>query len=347
MSSGENTKLFEFNPQPVSEGRDSPASMRPERTPPTTCHTFESPAPHPPPLSVHVNGWTIELENLLIAWAEKASGYAWLHNRSIALFKSRNMYLAVPAAMFAYTSASVTLLTSQYGNSEWRTVVAGLGSLISGMLIQFQELFTFKELSEQHRLSQLGFLSFFRDISCELSIPKRQRREASEYVTLKRLEMDKLLDHAPDVPPKIIEQFDAKFGRVNTHKPDVVSRLQTVIPHNSPKPPNERRTVQQPPHKKSAMNLDFRPAREVDVSWEARTDISQLVEIANSESNTDRDSDLETEPGERSELIGAPPPSDYHRQFVPLPDSSYPAPLEDGGPTTSCGNIEISATTSV
>ena len=89
------------------------------------------------------------------------------------------------------------------------------------------------------------------------------------------------------------------------------------------------------------MNLDFRPAREVDVSWEARTDISQLVEIANSESNTDRDSDLETEQGERCELIRA------HPQLVLLPDSSYPAPLEDGGPTTSCGNIEISATTSV
>ena len=28
------------------------------------------------------NYWTDELEQLLITWAEKASGYAWLHQKS-------------------------------------------------------------------------------------------------------------------------------------------------------------------------------------------------------------------------------------------------------------------------
>ena len=343
MSAGENIELFEFAPEPVTQRRGSLTSVKADShvassapthsTDTTTKHTSNH-------RSVHINGWTVELENLLIAWAEKASGYAWLHNRSIALFKSRNMYLAVPAAMFAYTSASVTLLTSQYSNSEWRPVVAGLGSLISGMLIQFQELFTFKELSEQHRLSQLGFLSFFRDISCELSIPKQQRREASEYVTLKRLEMDKLLDHAPDIPPKIIEQFDAKFGRVNTHKPDVVSRLQTVIPHNSPKPPAQSRTKKNTTgQKKSEINLDFRPGREVDVSWEARTDVSQLIEIANSDTHSDRDSDMETEQGDERESPHAKSQLNVE-QLVLLPNSSSPNRLENDGSAAASDTLK-------
>ena len=63
-------------------------------------------------------------------------------------------------------AAATTLMAAEESEKSWRTVVAGLGSLVSGMLINFQELFTFKELSEQHRLSQLGFLAFFRDISC-------------------------------------------------------------------------------------------------------------------------------------------------------------------------------------
>jgi hypothetical protein len=350
MSTGENIELFEFAPEPVAQRRGSLTSVKAEgatsssvpahSTDATTKHTFNH-------TSVHINGWTVELENLLIAWAEKASGYAWLHNRSITLYKNRNMYLAVPAAMFAYTSASVTLLTSQYSNAEWRTIVAGLGSLISGMLIQFQELFTFKELSEQHRLSQLGFLSFFRDISCELSIPKRQRREASEYVTLKRLEMDKLLDHAPDIPPKIIEQFDAKFGRVNTHKPDVVSRLQTVIPHNSPKPPSQTTTMKNTTsQKQSKINLDFRPGREVDVSWEARTDVSQLIEIANSDTHSDRDSDVETEQGDERESLF--PKSQFNEeQLVLLPNSSSPNRLENDGSAATSNSLEDGVATFV
>lgn len=240
-------------------------------------------------IPLHTNGWTPELESLLVAWAEKASGYAWLHNRSIALFKHRNLFLTIPAALFAYTAAAITLMANDDNDKSWRISMAALGSLVSGMLINFQELFTFKELSEQHRLSQLGFLAFFRDISCELSVPKAQRKEASEYVTLKRLEMDKLLEHAPDIPPRIVTRFDARFSNVNMHKPDVVSRLQTVIPHLSPLPPgSEQTTIHRRP-----LKLDIRPGRDIVVPWEARTTVPDLVEIANSDSSSNSGSDHE------------------------------------------------------
>jgi hypothetical protein len=239
--------------------------------------------------TIHTNGWTRELERLLVAWAEKASGYAWLHNRSIALFKNRNLFLTVPAALFAYTAAAITLMASDDNDKSWRIGLAGLGSLVSGMLINFQEMFTFKELSEQHRLSQLGFLAFFRDISCELSVPKAQRKEASEYVTQKRLEMDKLLEHAPDIPPRIVTRFDARFSNVNMHKPDVVSRLQTVIPHLSPMPPGS----EQPINHHRPLKLDIRPGRDIVVPWEARTTVLDLVEIANSDSSSNAGSDHE------------------------------------------------------
>lgn len=270
--------------------------------------------------SIHVNGWTAELENLLVAWAEKASGYAWLHNRSIAMFKHRNLYLTVPAAMFAYLSATTTLLTAGKDAGSWRVIVAGLGSLISGMLINFQELFTFKELSEQHRLSQLGFLAYFRDISCELSVPKLQRKEASEYVTLKRLEMDKLLEHAPDIPPQIVAAFDERFADVKTHKPDVVSRLQTVVPHLSPLPPGHDGDGGTG-NSGTSFQLEFRPGRHLVVPWEARTDVGDLVEIANTESSS--------EAGSETEMLS-----------VPFAEESSPSPAEDNectaGHTAGC-----------
>ena len=37
---------------------------------------------------------TDEQEQLLITWAEKASGYAWLHTHSVNYFKHRNSYTA-------------------------------------------------------------------------------------------------------------------------------------------------------------------------------------------------------------------------------------------------------------
>jgi hypothetical protein len=266
----------------------------------------------------HTNGWTRELERLLISWAEKASGYAWLHNQSIALYKYRNLWLTIPAAFFAYTSASTTLLVNNNDNDgvTWQQVVAGLGSLFAGMLINFQELFTFKELSEQHRLSKLGFLAFFRDISCELSIPKAQRKEANEYVTMKRLEMDKLLEHAPDIPPRLVDKFDTLFAGVQMHKPDVVSRLQTIVPHISPLPGEHRSQRHYIPHnnpahlgphgyevdnedrradsKRRPLKLQFNTEQDMTLPWASARrngsgggEVSELVEIANSESNSE------------------------------------------------------------
>lgn len=274
----------------------------------------------------HTNGWTRELERLLISWAEKASGYAWLHNQSIAMYKHRNLWLTIPAAFFAYTSASTTLLVNNNDDDgvTWQQVVAGLGSLFAGMLINFQELFTFKELSEQHRLSKLGFLAFFRDISCELSIPKIQRKEANEYVTLKRLEMDKLLEHAPDIPPRLVDKFDTLFAGVKMHKPDVVSRLQTIVPHISPLPGERRPHRHHAPHnnpaylgpygyevdnedrradsKRRPLKLQFNTEQDMTLPWaSARRDggvgeASELVEIANSESNSETEAAPEAYP---------------------------------------------------
>ena len=38
--------------------------------------------------------WTDELEQLLITWAEKASGYAWLHQKSAISFKKKNLCIS-------------------------------------------------------------------------------------------------------------------------------------------------------------------------------------------------------------------------------------------------------------
>ena len=54
--------------------------------------------------------WTVEQEQLLISWAEKASGYAWMHNRSVSLYKKYNLYIAIPASIFGYLAGTTTLL---------------------------------------------------------------------------------------------------------------------------------------------------------------------------------------------------------------------------------------------
>jgi hypothetical protein len=230
------------------------------------------------------NNWTEEQEQLLITWAEKASGYAWLHSHSVNLYRHRNLAIAIPASLFGYIAGSVSLLGHDNDNN-WKTVLIGMTGILAGILTSFQELFTYKQLSEQHRISGLQFMRFFRDISVELSMHPKHRTEALEYINLKRLEFDKMLEQSPPYPEKILKTFNKKFSNAMVHKPDIANKLQTIIPYRKRMEclkPNEMRIARKYFNmwrKKMAItnrNLVMANVREKSIK-------DTLVEVANSE----------------------------------------------------------------
>lgn len=174
--------------------------------------------------------WTSQQEQLLITWAEKASGYAWLHNRSVHYFKHRNLYISIPASIFGYIAGATTLLTDNLNDHQILKGLIGLSGIIAGLLTNFQEMFTFKEESEKHKISGLRFLAFFREISCELSMDPEHRNNPGDFITMKRLEFDKMLEQSPNIPSTIAKLFNTKFHNIVFHKPDIVNGLQTILP---------------------------------------------------------------------------------------------------------------------
>ena len=183
------------------------------------------------------NNWTDPLEELLVTWAEKSSGYAWLHQKSATIYKKRNLFISIPAAILGYMSGITVLLSKDIignedaiGSSIMRGFIGVIG-ITAGVLSNFQEMFTFKEEAEKHRIAALRFLSFFREISCELSLESRFRSAPIDYITIKRFEFDKILEQSPDIPAIIIKEFNATFRTLSIHKPDPVTGLQTILPY--------------------------------------------------------------------------------------------------------------------
>jgi hypothetical protein len=181
--------------------------------------------------------WTPQQEQLLIRWAEKASGYAWLHNQSVNYFKHRNLYISIPASIFGYIAGAAALLTNDLSSQPTVKGLIGISGIIAGLLTNFQEMFTFKEESEKHKISSLRFLVFFREISCELSMDPQHRNSPSDFITMKRLEFDKMLEQSPNIPQGIAKKFNIKFSNISFQKPDIVNGPQTILPYRrySPK----------------------------------------------------------------------------------------------------------------
>lgn len=179
--------------------------------------------------------WTDEQEQLLINWAEKASGYSWMHNKSIQYFRRLSLYISIPASIFGYLAGTTTFISSNLDNNQILRAIIGLSGIIAGLLTNFQEIFTFKEQSEKHKISSLRFLSFFREINCELSMAATQRQTPIEYINLKRLELDKMLEQSPTIPTFVINNFNKTFQRMKFEKPDIANGIQTIIPFGVPK----------------------------------------------------------------------------------------------------------------
>jgi hypothetical protein len=193
--------------------------------------------------------WTESLEQLILTWAEKASGYAWLHQNSCSLYKKRNLYISIPASIFSYIAGITVLFSNELTNNNKQIeiynktttihendspifrIVVGIIAIVAGILSNFQEMFTFKEEGEKHRIAALRFLSFFREISCELSLEPSFRSSTVDYITIKRFEFDKILEQSPNIPDIIIHRFNKKFGKLHIHKPDPTIGLQTIIPY--------------------------------------------------------------------------------------------------------------------
>lgn len=177
--------------------------------------------------------WNEALEQLLITWAEKANGHAWLHSRCINHYKQKSKWITIPAAIFGYLAGTTTLLGGDSLNQEaWFRGLVGISAIVAGILSNLQQTFTYKELSEQHRIASLRFFAFFRDVSAELSLEYKHRANVLDYITLKRMELDKLYEQSPTIPQVIIDEFNKKFRLARYHKPDVALNLQTIVPYS-------------------------------------------------------------------------------------------------------------------
>lgn len=175
--------------------------------------------------------WCNDHERLLLTWCERASGYAWLHSQSHMYYKKWSSYISVPSGILSYIAGGTTLLTSDSFSTLWVRGFIGVCGVLAGILTSFQQTSNYKELSEQHRISSLRFLSFYRDINTELKLTPNQRTSVVEYITMKRLELDKMLEQSPHIPEKIITKFNGYFKDNLMYKPQLANELQTFVPY--------------------------------------------------------------------------------------------------------------------
>ena len=181
--------------------------------------------------------WCPKQENLLIRWAEKAAGYRWLHNHARMFYKKQNDWLSYPCIVissitgvggFAVLSPNDQNMTS---DQKQKIVIFqyffAFLNVIAGILTSISKFNNSSRMMEAHSVMSVQYSKFYRNIDMELSLETKYREDVLDFVNKVRLEYDRLLDDAPDIPSHTIEAFNETFpGKEN--KPDVCNGLSII-----------------------------------------------------------------------------------------------------------------------
>jgi len=166
--------------------------------------------------------WNKQEEEILQIWAEKASGWAWLHDKSQRFYNRQS-------DLFTYPSIIITTISSGLGFSGAKELtflpyVIGVMNIIATILMSFQKFLRNTENADLHSRYFSVFSSFTRKIALELTLNPEDRKDCIEFCKQCKDEYDKAVAESPPIPDKIIIQFKKEFSN-EKNKPEVANGL--------------------------------------------------------------------------------------------------------------------------
>ena len=176
----------------------------------------------------HNYPWTREQEELLAEWSEKATCYRWLHNRSEKSYRHMNYLFTIPVIILSTLTGTANFAMDSFVPEEHKQIaMAAVGSvnIFAGILSTLQNFLRYAELMESHRLSEVQWSKFGRNIEVELALDPKRRKTAHDFMKLCRAEYDRLIEQSPPIDDKIIKQFKNNFKNIKIKVPPMCNGL--------------------------------------------------------------------------------------------------------------------------
>jgi hypothetical protein len=183
--------------------------------------------------------WCEKQEKLLTRWAEKAAGYRWLHNHARLYYNKQHDYLSYPSIIIAsITGVGGFAVLNPSGNEgvseDTKTKIMIIQyffaflNVLGGILTSISKFSQSANLGEAHSAMCVQYSKFYRNIDMELSLDVLHRMDVLEFMQKARMEYDRLLDDAPDIPAISIQAFNNEFPNKD-NKPDVCNGLSIIV----------------------------------------------------------------------------------------------------------------------
>ncbi len=185
-----------------------------------------------------ITKWTNEIEHLLKEWSEVAHCYSYLHAHSERKYKRKYHSFSIPIIVLSTLTGTANFAGDSYipesFQKSYRAII-GSFNILCGVLGTLLSFLKYNEALESHRISQVAWSKFARNIAIELALKDEKRKNPRDFLKVSRAEFDRLIESSPNIDRDIIKMFNRKFETKypNVCKPIIVNGLREVVIYNS------------------------------------------------------------------------------------------------------------------
>lgn len=175
--------------------------------------------------------WTVEHEQILIEWADKAMCYRWLHSRSNMLYSTLNAWYTIPVIVISTLTGTANFAQERVplAYQNYYVMIVGGFNILAGIITTIQQFLKITQLNEAHRVSSIAWDKFYRNIKIEIAKHPNERIHATQMLKLCKEEFDRLMETSPVIPEKIISLFKESFKKSDNYlkiiKPEICDVL--------------------------------------------------------------------------------------------------------------------------
>ena len=175
--------------------------------------------------------WNSQLEKVISEQGEKCLSYFWLHDRAEKKYNSLDVWVNVPVIVLSTLAGSASIGSeSLFKGFDQASVIIGIVSIMVGILNTLGSYFSWSKRSEGHKISSISYNKAYNFIKIELSLPRNQRTEPSEFLKLIKNELERLKEISPQIPDSAIREYNLKFADkyVDVGKPTETNGLDKI-----------------------------------------------------------------------------------------------------------------------
>ena len=167
-----------------------------------------------PPTPISSVKWSPQHEKILVDWADKATCYKWLHEKTHREFARKNRWFTIPVIIMSTFTGTANFAQERIPPEYVNVFTMGIGSisLVAGIITTIQQFLKISEMCESHRVSSIAWGKFNRNLKIELSKSPAERTPVTQILKSSKEEYDRLIETSHSVPNHVIKLFKDTFS---------------------------------------------------------------------------------------------------------------------------------------